>query len=292
VDWLAGSIDAKLDRAEHHLRVIQEIVESGAVTNLVTTRTDRDRQGRVRVRIKQVGEIPDDWRVVIGECAHDMRSALDHLAYGLNIIGSGDDPPPNASASQFPIYSERLAYRTGRTKDGRSVRPAEPLIRCFPRGARTRVERLQPYRGRKNDPFSVRRLADLRDLSNIDKHRRLPVTAATPDSVGPPRKVEGHRVGPWAYHYRVLKPGATILWLEVPTLPRDVKEPDVDFHFEARIEFEGTSANPPVGLLRPHEPVAFTLEMILRFIRERVLPDFEPWVPDLALILRHIRPRP
>ena len=57
----------------------------------------------------------------------------------------------------------------------------------------------------------------------------------------------------------------------------------MDLQFWAQIEFEGASANPPVRLLRPHEPVVFTLEAILMFILERVLPEFEPWIPGLTL---------
>ena len=37
--------------------------------------------------------------------------ALDHLAYALNVVGSGTDPPPNWGKSQFPIYSLRRDFR-------------------------------------------------------------------------------------------------------------------------------------------------------------------------------------
>jgi hypothetical protein len=279
VDWLRPSIEAKLDRAEHHLRVLREAaqsnVQTGSEDDLVKTWTDRDRQGRVRVRVKEMGEIPVEWHVRIGECVHDMRSALDHLAYGLNIIGSRQDPPPNHGQSAFPIYSDRRTYRKGR-------RPAAPLIRHFPWGARTMVESLQPYHGRKNDPFSPRRLNDLAELSNIDKHRRFPVAAWFPKRLTvPPWIVPSD---PWpvkAYTtvYRVLKPNATIIWLEAPGLPSSIKEPEVDFTFTPQIEFVGAAANPPVPLLVPHEPVDFTLGNILRFIREHVLPAFQRWIP-------------
>jgi hypothetical protein len=282
VDWLLSSIDAKLDRAEHHLGVLEtKIAELATEPDFVTTWTDRDRQGRVRIRVKEIGEIPDPLHVRIGECVHDMRSALDHLAYGLNIIGSKQDPPP-IRRSQFPIYSERLTYRTGRVKGSRKrvTAPAKDLIGCFPRGAKTRVEQLQPYRGRKNDPFSTRRLSDLADLSNIDKHRRFPVTAVTPKSLGRPHIIEGHHSIAHTVQYRILKPDTTIMWVEVPTLPRNVKEPQVNFNFTPNVEFVGVLANPPVHLLFPHEPVTFTLGAILDFIRGRVVPEFVQYVPS------------
>lgn len=283
MDWLRKSIVAKLDRAEYHLMALNELASSGAVTDLVETRTDRDRQGRVRLRIKEVAEIPDEWHVWIGECVHDMRSALDHLAYGLNIIGSGQDPPPNWKTSQFPIYSDRATYRKG----GRRGRSAAKLIAHFPRGAPTRIERLQPYHGRKHDRLGPRRLAELADLSQIDKHRRFPITASSPKTIYIPDRIQGHPVVADKFRYGLLKPDTTILWLEVPSLPRSVKEPYVDFRFSAAIEFEGASANPPVRLLAHHEPVAVTLRHILGFIDRRVLPEFERWVPGLSVSRNH-----
>jgi hypothetical protein len=283
VDWLPLSIAAKLSRAEYHLGILEQTVESGAVTDLVETRTDRDRHGRVRIRVKETREMLPEWHVWIGECVHDMRSALDHLAYGLNIIGSRQDPPPNWEHSQFPIYSKRLNYRGGKWSKGK---PAKKLVACFPPGARTCIEGLQPYRGREHDPFTNRRLSDLAELSNIDKHRRFPITAAAPKRYVRPTQVEGHRVGPVSDQYRLLKPDTTIIWLEVPTLPRTVKQPNVDFEFTANIELVGRSANPPIALLVPSEPVTFALGTILRFIRERVLPEFDRWVPDLSTVSR------
>jgi hypothetical protein len=82
VDWLRKTIDAKLRRAEYHFAALARLEERGAVTNLIKPATDRDRDGRVRVRVKEIGEVPDEWHVWIGECVHDMRSALDHLATG------------------------------------------------------------------------------------------------------------------------------------------------------------------------------------------------------------------
>lgn len=275
MDWLLRSIDAKLDRADKHLRSIEDVIDEDAVSKLLNTWTDRDRKGRVRVRVKEIEEFPGVWDAWIGECIYNMRSALDHLAYGLNIVGSGEDPPPNWGSSQFPIYSDRRTYRKG----GRRGRPARPLIEYFPRGAKAAVERVQPYHGRKDDPAGARRLSDLAELSNIDKHRRFPVAAAGQTGMILPSHVEGHVVSGYSTKFRVLKPDATIVWLEVPTLPPSCKEPKVDLDFMANIEFVGPAANPPVSLLVPSEPVPFTLNAILKYIRGKVLPELLPFVP-------------
>lgn len=281
MEWLVQSIAAKLDRAEYHLGELQKLAESGAVSDLVKTRTDRDRKRRVRIRVIAVEEIPPEWSVWIGECVHDMRSALDHLAYGLNIVGSRQDPPPNGSDSQFPIYSTKARWRRFRRQRTSNPRRKDP-IGYFPRGARTTVESIQPYHGRKNDRAGLRRLSDLSELSNIDKHRRFPITAYSPKTLTIPPWVEfdgsPYFVTARSYWYRLLKPDTAVLWLEVPDLPASVKEPDVDFALSAQIELEGSSANPPVSLLVAHEPVAFTLDAILTVIRQRVLPGFQRFI--------------
>jgi hypothetical protein len=125
-------------------------------------------------------------------------------------------------------------------------------------------------------------------LSNIDKHRRFPITAAGPKTIAFPAWVvydgQLYPVAARSYWYRLLKPNTAVLWLEVPDLPPSAKEPDVDFTLAAQIELEGAAANPPVPLLKPHEPVTFTLGSILEVIRGRVMPAFAHWVPGLAAI--------
>lgn len=162
----------KLDGAERQLSLLRKVSEEGAVTDLLTLRTDRDRAGRVRVRVEEVDKIPSEWFVWIGECVYNMRSALDHLAHALNVLGSRRNPPPNEKSSQFPLFSKGSGFRamSRKSRDG-------CMVGYFPRGARTRVERLQPYHRRRDD--DAWRLGELNALSNVDKHRRVPVTAVT-----------------------------------------------------------------------------------------------------------------
>jgi hypothetical protein len=84
------------------------------------------------------------------------------------------------------------------------------------------------------------------------------VQARAPELVWP-REIEGHSITDTKTLYRRLKPKATIMRFEVPTLPRSVKEPQVDYGFGADIEFEGKAGNPPVPLLMPHEFVWYVL---------------------------------
>ena len=182
-----AGVDAKLAEADNRLRHLIYEIERGSVTELLETRTDRDPKGRVRIRVKQLTEVPDEWHVWIGECVHDMRSALNHIAYALNAVGSGTDPPPNARTSQFPLYSRRNDFRGMARR-----RPDRSMIGYFPRGARTLIESFQPYHQRGG--YIAMWLGVLSQLSNIDKHRRFPLAAVMPMLVQFPAAVEGHRV--------------------------------------------------------------------------------------------------
>lgn len=268
-------VEAKLAGAAHRLHELERCINEGAVTDLLALRTDRDREGRVRVRVEELAEIPEEWHVWIGECVHDMRSALDHLAFQLNVAGYGKDPPPNSGASQFPIYTKRGEFRD-MCKVARGRRPDKCKVAFFPRGARTAVERLQPYHHR-ND-MDTGWLGVLVELSNIDKHRHFPLTPVTPMFLTTPSKVEGHRVTDVWTPYRRLKPNTTIMRLEVPTLPLSVKEPKVNYAYAGGMNFERNSAHTRLPLVMQYEPVDFVLRQTLTFVRERVLPALEPFL--------------
>jgi hypothetical protein len=146
-------------------------------------------------------------------------------------------------------------------------------IACFPRGARTRAEALQPYHRWKD--LDTGWLGVLVELSNIDKHRRFPLTAVTQEFLRFPNYVESSVVTAKDSVFRALKPDTTIMWLEVPSLPPSVKEPEVPFAYSCAIQFERSGTDPPIPLLFEYEPVDFVLESILATLRERVIPEFE-----------------
>lgn len=264
---------AKLDGADKRLKKVRRTIAKGAVTDLLKTRTDRDREGRVRVRVQAIGEIPEKWHVWIGECVHDMRSAVDHLAYALNIAGSREDPPPNFGKSQFPLMTKRADFRSVNRESRK--RPDRSMIGYFPRGAWEILERLQPYHRRTN--LHARQLAILAELSNIDKHRRFPLTAVLTAMIEIPEWVEGHAVTDYrAYLGRPFETDTTIMRLDVPSLPRSIKEPKVDFEHICALNFKGEASKPAVPLLVQHLPVPMVLEGIIETIRSVVLPEFEP----------------
>jgi hypothetical protein len=105
------------------------------------------------------------WLTIIGDCLHNLRSALDHLAWQLVLL-DGQKP---SFATSFPVR---------RTKD-----ESRPLL--LPKVCRqdilTAIEQVQPYSdvGNPADPPVLNPLWALHRLNIIDKHRLVVVVVHT-----------------------------------------------------------------------------------------------------------------
>jgi hypothetical protein len=160
----------KLNRAEEHLESIKEMIDGFCESDFYSTGRELDRKGRLIARVKNVKDPPPELGVLIGDCVFDYRSALDQFAYALAAAHTNPLPKKLARSSAFPIYPTGPKFR------GHGARPASDKIAGMSRSARARIERLQPYHRRKDPPLAA--LWRLEELSNIDKHRLIHVTAA------------------------------------------------------------------------------------------------------------------
>jgi hypothetical protein len=108
--------------------------------------------------------IPDpDTELVLGDCVHNLRSALDHLAYQLVVLNK----KPTGGRPAFPIVD--CPPRRGWKYRWRRLPFSVPGVSVK---ANRIIEDIQPYKGGDVG----RRLSELRDLDNIDKHRHLLIT--------------------------------------------------------------------------------------------------------------------
>lgn len=121
---------------------------------------------------------PDHWSLLIGEFAHQARSALDHLVWAL--VGLNDNTP--TIRNQFPILHQREDWK-GRHGVSRLHGVADQHIAW--------IENLQPY-NRTTEPnarFAARLAMDdplslLSSLNNEDKHRVLVPAFGAMRSIG------------------------------------------------------------------------------------------------------------
>ena len=116
------------------------------------------------------------WSAIIGDCVHNLRSALDHLACQLVIAHGGDPnratnfpildkPPFRPACSQYPRWTH-LPRRHGRPEPLRVRGGIDPAALQI-------VESVQPYKGTDTGHM----LSLLGNLDNLDKHRDLTVVA-------------------------------------------------------------------------------------------------------------------
>jgi hypothetical protein len=95
-----GGVKAKLDRADALIAELRARVEpiAAAATESIQREEDGDAT-KVLFRITHLPAIETDIAALVGDVVHNLRSALDHLAWQLVLFDGGQ---PNGSTS-FPI---------------------------------------------------------------------------------------------------------------------------------------------------------------------------------------------
>ena len=178
---------AKIKRADYQFAAFQTELKDFFESNPyeVGLAEFDGREGHHNLRVKSGPSIlPDVWGAVIGDIAHDLRSALDGLAWQLALL-KVSNPGRNTS---FPIFQFGCTkkLRPDGTPVSQYSRDATRAIKKIDRKFWTRIESFQPFKlgnGGKSSPLFL-----LHELNRIDKHRLITVLAATPSGI----KLSGH----------------------------------------------------------------------------------------------------
>jgi hypothetical protein len=153
---------AKADRAEAAIEEMTAEWTAWLDTNPYTPRIEGDRDlGEYRLFYDFSTPIPPRFGVRIGEIAHHLRSALDHLVWCETTELLGHEPSrkePGGNVT-FPICRTRAEFKNARAK--RFIRPDAWAV----------IERHQPYRRGKQKRSAA--LALLHWINRTDKHRLL-----------------------------------------------------------------------------------------------------------------------
>jgi hypothetical protein len=116
----------------------------------------------IRVFVDSISPLPPRWGLLLGDALHNVRCALDHMAWYL--VASGRSPPRKIEDQRrvgFPIYDTISGFSSGVRARIPGVAPAQQAV----------IERHQPYHLGKT--AGTHSLAVLQDLNNTDKHREL-----------------------------------------------------------------------------------------------------------------------
>ena len=160
---------AKVKRAIHHINDLSKSVGPAPQRSSdLFVSDDQSQIGSQRFRAR----IPIEWSLIIGDCVHNLRSALDHLIYQAVLI---NDAVPDHETG-FPIFSKSDSLPTGPI---RKIQGASEDVRNI-------INRLNPCKG-GNDNLCL-----LHDLDIAEKHKTLTVIwAEIGDSIKLYRIAEG-----------------------------------------------------------------------------------------------------
>ena len=156
-DQLDGA-RAKIERSERQVDELKIALREwvAAIGNPATIRSVEHKTDWKQITGTLAGiKPPVECSVILGDCVHNLRSALDHLVAAM--------APAYEYTTQFPVFWNDTP-ETRKTIKKR-------LKHVFPPGAAL-VKDLQPYHRRPEDPRSDP-LWVLSELDNIDKHRLL-----------------------------------------------------------------------------------------------------------------------
>lgn len=162
----------KLKRALEHLQTLDLAVQRWANTEPCVISYEGEVQTRKHILVQRTIRKPNDplLGLLIGDAVHNMRQALDHLAYRLAIRVHGTDPPKNANSSMWPIRTKtKLASAIANDVGPKNKMPA---------GMFTAIEGFQEDAG--SDGVLLEALST---LDNRDKHRSPPLVAGLAETV-------------------------------------------------------------------------------------------------------------
>ena len=228
----------KTARAKYHLDSLRDelAVFYDSEPYRFLRQDDAERQ-RHRL-IFQVRAIPDQIWLIAGDFLYCLRASLDHLVWALARLTT-DSP---SRRTQFPILNQV------------NDKHFERQTRGVPPEAATIIKDLQPYH--RGDAISIRshQLWQLGELSNLDKHRRIPLNGVISDFQWP---LPSHLLGVVEFDHQQHMIGVPIEFKE--KLPGD---PAVTL----KIIF----GDPACGLDCDFDG----MEQMYKFVAENVLPRF------------------
>jgi hypothetical protein len=158
---------AKIRRARRHLDEL-ETVESAFMSDAHVELVLSDTGEGVLVAAKVSESVPAELPLIVGDCVHNLRSALDHVVF--EAVGRAGDVRcefPTTGVGGEPISAAEWRKR---------VRKSVPGERAAP--LRAQLQSLEPYRGGSEEFVWT-----LHRLDIIDKHRLLVAVLLATESV-------------------------------------------------------------------------------------------------------------
>jgi hypothetical protein len=258
-------VTAKLDRAETLTHELQKLVKEWCAAqppSLVKSIED----GWYVWRADPGAEPPPEFAVRAGEIANHARSCLDHTVYAVATAKGG---PAGKSRHQYPITLSPSEFR----------RSSGSMLSGVPADAVKLIEQRQPYQngGPQGDLLLM-----IMSMTNVDKHRTL-LAARTTALGGTIRLTRSKPADVETEHF--YEPHRTI---EQPILMRarpltPTANPVIDLSVDVTVSIGGGAWESDITFGADHEaawarPYARELLITLRYLRDELLPELDPFL--------------
>lgn len=162
------SVELKLNRSAEQAQLLKSEIDAWSAANPIRYKIELS-EGNLGFRIIHEGFLnpppTDRWSLIFGECIHNLRSALDNLAWGLACANK--NPPDKPAVIKFPIYDDKKKFE----------HEAKPILKQLSYDVAQVLTAMQPFEQVDEDP-KKNYLVTLQSLSNEDKHR-VPVISFT-----------------------------------------------------------------------------------------------------------------
>lgn len=250
------SYELKLDWAFAHFQTLRTEVERWERDCYRVTHEPDPKTGE-NVLWANVSEDPParGWGLIVGDCVHNMRSCLDHLA--LDLARSFTNPLPQEAeeGSEFPVY----------WKSPMGLKPKKRKIGSMDPLAQAEIEDLQPHL--RGADYTADPLWRIHELDRIDKHRLLHVVAAV--SVGSQLAINHGDVDVTTGERTRLSKGRTEL-ARYTARPIEGRV-DMQLNPVMQVAIQGIPALQDLSVLK-------TLEDLFSYLKGRVFPVLTPFL--------------
>jgi hypothetical protein len=277
--------ELKIRRAFDHLHELDGLIKAWLDGSHHSVRQERDpKTGGVAVLATAEQPPVDPWSLLIGDSLHNLRSALDALAFAL--AGAYTKPLPDdiAESSEFPIFGDEDRQGNtgvGSTRFHKTTKKGDPApgsglvkIRGWDQAAQAILEGLQPYH--RGNVYRSHPLWILHELDRINKHRVLHTTVMHFSGfmldLNRTRNVHQISAGQIEVFEGTIEADTPIARLP-PLVPLD---PNREMHMEVQpaIKIAFAPGTPCVD----SEPVLETLWRIYMFVGGDVVPALRPFL--------------
>lgn len=256
-------IRVKLIRAEKHLN--EAILTTRTYTHgECTIGMEKDLALKMAVqRIRITPSASPEISAIAGDFFFNIRAVLDYIVWQLVLSNPPHQPTPS---NQFPITSSPGDF--AKAVDRKQ-------LRGVPKAAATLVERLQPYNAGQN-PLGI-----LTKLHKIDKHQTLNVVTVVADNADLVSQAGGFALN---IGNDELRDGTVFGGIGIP-FSMLAKLPNADHLLEMKMHGKCSIfvafVDPSVEDLEDFR-VDRTLQEIFEFVKETVIPAFEPFFDGTA----------